>query len=262
MSSPFPGMDPYIEHTEIWSDFHGDLAAEIRASLNSLIQPKYIARMTPRVTYEVVEIAETKNVRPDVGVWQPKAAPQATIATKVVIPPAPVQSLIVVEAPLRLFTVEVRLVETMELVTAIEILSPVNKQRSHAAFRAYQRKRQEILRSSAHLLELDLLRGGERPPLQQAVPNAPYYVVLSRAERRPQVEVWPIRLQDQLPLLPVPLLEMDPDAPLALGEIIAHIYVRGGYAALIDYHRPPPAPKLSETDVIWLDDWLRQQGVR
>lgn len=33
MESPFPGMDPYIEAPRIWSDFHGDLAAEIRAEL-------------------------------------------------------------------------------------------------------------------------------------------------------------------------------------------------------------------------------------
>ena len=30
MPSPFPGMDPYIEAPDIWSDFHGDLAAEMR----------------------------------------------------------------------------------------------------------------------------------------------------------------------------------------------------------------------------------------
>ncbi len=30
MPSPFPGMDPYIEHPTIWSDFHGGLAEAIR----------------------------------------------------------------------------------------------------------------------------------------------------------------------------------------------------------------------------------------
>jgi hypothetical protein len=27
MPSPFPGMDPYIETPELWSDFHNDLAS-------------------------------------------------------------------------------------------------------------------------------------------------------------------------------------------------------------------------------------------
>jgi Protein of unknown function (DUF4058) len=51
MSSPFPGMDPYIEEPEVWSDFHGGLADEMRAQLNSVLQPRYVARLTPRVTY-------------------------------------------------------------------------------------------------------------------------------------------------------------------------------------------------------------------
>ncbi len=47
MPSPFPGMDPYIEAPKVWSDFHGDLAGEIRADLNTRMLPKYVARMEP-----------------------------------------------------------------------------------------------------------------------------------------------------------------------------------------------------------------------
>jgi len=42
MASPFPGMDPYIEAPEIWSDFHGRLAEEISAGLNEVLQPHYV----------------------------------------------------------------------------------------------------------------------------------------------------------------------------------------------------------------------------
>src|SRR5437870_13636944 len=70
-----------------------------------------------------------------------------------------------------------------QLVTVIEVLSPVNKRPSHEAYLAYQRKRRDILRSEVHLLEIDLLRGGERPPLERPVPPAAYYVVLSRAHQ-------------------------------------------------------------------------------
>ena len=58
MPSPLPGMDPYIEAPDIWSDFHGDLAAAMRAQLNRVLEPCYVARLTPHVTYEIVEIAE------------------------------------------------------------------------------------------------------------------------------------------------------------------------------------------------------------
>ena len=72
MSSPFPGMDPYIGDPEVWSDFYGGLADEMRAQLNSVLQPRYVARLTPRVTYDIIEVAERRNVRPDVGMWQPQ----------------------------------------------------------------------------------------------------------------------------------------------------------------------------------------------
>jgi hypothetical protein len=60
-----------LNHAEIWSDFHGDLAAKTRGELNRLLDPRYVAKLTPRVTYEIIEIAERRDIRPDVGVWQP-----------------------------------------------------------------------------------------------------------------------------------------------------------------------------------------------
>lgn len=128
----------------------------------------------------------------------------------------------------------------MRLVTSIEILSPVNKRPSHEAYHEYRRKRRELLRSEMHLIEIALLRGGERPPLEQPVPSAPYYVTLSRVNRRPYVEVWPMQLWERLPALPTPLIEPDPDVPLDLGAVVAAVYERGAYARLIDYHCPPP----------------------
>ena len=181
MPSPFPGMDPYIEAPEVWSDFHGRLAEEISAALNEVLQPQYVARLTPRVSYEIVEIGESRSIRPDVGVWQspsPSSEPQGGVA---LVAAAPVESAVAMELPLRLYTVEVCETDSMRLVTAIEVLSPVNKRRSHEAYHEYLRKRRELLRSDAHLVEIDLLRGGDRPPLERPVPVAPYYVTVSRA---------------------------------------------------------------------------------
>jgi hypothetical protein len=262
MPSPFPGMDPYIEHPEVWSDFHGALAEVIRSDLNQKIRPRYVARMMPRTTYETVEIEDRRSIRPDVGVWQPQPPAGAVAVAEPAISPAPVMSLVREELPLRLYTVEIRQVETMKLVTAIEVLSPVNKKPGHEAYDEYLRKRQEVLRSSAHLIELDLLRGGKRPPLERPVPEAAYYVTLSRANRRPYVEVWPIQLQNRLPILPVPLLEPDPDVPLDLGAAVAACYERGGYDVIIDYRRDAPPPKFAHEDELWLDQLLRQQGIR
>ena len=251
MPSPFPGMDPYIEAPEVWGDFHGGLATEIRSALNHKLRPRYLARLTPYVTYETIEIARTVGIRPDVGIlW--KTLRESVVA----ITPPVAESEVAYEVPVRLYTVEIHATATMELVTAIEILSSVNKKRGHDAYIDYHRKRRDLFRSSVHLVEIDLLRGGERPPLEKPVPPAPYYITLSRANRRPKVEVWAIQLKDPLPCLPVPLREPDPDAALDLQAILRTVYEAGGYDMLIDYSQPPPPPKLSDAESQWLDEIL------
>ena len=256
MPSPFPGMDPYIEHPNVWSDFHSDLAGEIRALLNPIIRPRYVARLVPLVTYDLIEVAQTRGIRPDVAVWLSDSTQSTSGGAAVAIPPAPAESTVVLEMPLRLLSIEIHLVETLELVTAIEILSPVNKRPGHEAHTSYLRKRRELLRSEAHLMEIDLLRGGIRPPLERPVPSAPYYVVLSRVDRRPNVAVWPIQLQDELPILPVPLLEPDPDVPLDLGAAVTSVYERGGYDSIIDYTQSPPPPPLTGNEIEYIKSIL------
>jgi hypothetical protein len=255
-------MDPYIEDPEVWSDFHGDLAAEIRAALNRQIQPRYVARLTPRVVYEEIEVEEVRGARPDVGVWQQQPADAVATQPARVLAPSPVESTIPMEEPLRLYSVHVHETGTLQLVTAIEILSPANKRRGHEAHAGYLRKRRELLRSDVHLLEIDLLRGGERPPLEKPVPPAPYYLTLSRADLRPVVQVWPIQLGDELPEAPVPLRAPDRDAAIRLGEIVRAVYERGAYAAQIDYRRPPPPPELTPAEATWLEGLLRQRNAR
>lgn len=258
MNSPFPGMDPYIEGPTLWSDFHNGLAYETRVQLNQSIQPTYFARLTPYVTYEVVEVGKKKQgIRPDVGIWHLSQS-QEPAATTATITPAPVESRVLLEIPLRLYRVEIYATDSEELVTVIEILSPVNKRSGHPAHRDYLRKRRDLLRSPIHLLEIDLLRQGERPPLEDPVPVTPYYVTLSRENRRPVVSVWPIQLPDRLPTVPVPLLEADPDVPLDLQLMVNNVYDRGAYASQIDYRQPPPPPALTDEESAWLDALLRE----
>lgn len=87
-------MDPYIEDPEVWSDFHADLASQIRTELNRQIQPRYVAKIIPRVTYEILEIEQKRGVEPYIAVWQttrestvayataPATTPPTAIASK------------------------------------------------------------------------------------------------------------------------------------------------------------------------------------
>jgi hypothetical protein len=251
-------MDPYIEIPKLWSDFHHDLAAELRAQLNRTVPSGYVARMDASVTYDIIEIRETRTVRPDVAVYQHPASAESGRGGLATVPTiAPVESTIPLEVPLRLYRVEVRWLDQEQLVTVLEILSPVNKRSGHEAHDEYLRKRRDLFRSGTHLIEIDLLRAGGRPPLETPVPKAPYYVTLSRVERRPKVDVWPIQLWTLLPVLPVPLREPDPDVPLDLGAVVASVYERGNYAAQIDYNQPPPPP-LSAEESAWVAARLRE----
>jgi len=267
MPSPFPGMDPYLETPDRWRNVHNNLATEIQAQLAPLLRPRYYADQEPRFFYDTgLDIAARRPALPDVSVLEtpqpaPSAASTSTSPAEAAIAPAPLELLIASDWPEKLNTVVIRTVEGDELVTAIEILSSVNKRPGHAAYAAYHRKRRAILESPAHLMEIDLLLAGERPPLADPLPAAPYFVILSRAERRPVAEVWPLRLQEPLPVLPIPLLPPDPDIPLDLGQALTAIYDRSGYDLRLDYTQPPPPP-LSTDDAAWLEEHLRAVGLR
>ena len=154
-----------------------------------------------------------------------------------------------------ILTVEIRDVAERRLVTVIEILSPVNK--LGPGFQEYVEKRTALLQTSTHLLEIDLLRIGERIPLIGGeLPAAPYYVFLSRFTRHPRTEVWPIQLNEPLPTVPVPLLPPDPDIPLALQPAIEACFELVGYHRLLDYSQIPPSPALSSEDLAWVESLI------
>jgi hypothetical protein len=260
-------MDPYLETSDRWRNVHNNLATEIQGQLAPLLRPRYYADQEPRFVYDTgLDIVTRHQALPDVSILEsPKSLatpPPSHLSGGVVIAPAPLELLITTDLPEKTNTVVIRTVEGDELVTSIEILSLVNKRPGHAAYLNYHRKRHAILESTVHLLEIDLLRAGERLHLAEPLPDAPYFVILSRAERRPVAEVWPLRLQEAIPILPVPLLPPDADVPLDLGKALAVIYERSGYDLRIDYTQPPPPPPLLTNEAVWLDEHLRMVGIR
>src|SRR5205823_339936 len=137
---------------------------------------------------------------------------------------------------------------------AIEVLSPTNK---HAdGYEEYLAKRDRLLLSAVHLLEIDLLRQGERVPMRQRLREDPYFVLLSRAQDRPMTEVWPVPLVGPLPTVPVPLLPGDSDVPLDLQAAFTAVYDAIGYDLAVDYSRPPQVP-LAPTDAAWAEQYTR-----
>lgn len=261
MELPFPGMDPYLEAPSLWPDVHHRLITVLCDQIQAQLDPRYTAVITPYVAFESLEIAPVRLAAvPDIGVLE-HDAPTASGAT-VAIAPAPLITTAVMEVPTRYARLEVRTVGDETLITAIELLSPANKRPGADGADAYERKRQELFRSEAHLLEIDLLRGGKRPQVAGQLPDYPYFVLLSRAERRPRIEVWPLTLRDPIPGVAVPLRRPDPDVALDLTAALRQIYRNARYERRIDYQAAPPPPAFAPEDAAWLDAHLRERGLR
>jgi hypothetical protein len=139
------------------------------------------------------------------------------------------------------------------LVAVLELLSPANKEQPGRT--EYLAKRRALLVQEVHLVELDLLLGGRRLPMQAPLPEADYYYLLSRAGQRPDCKVYAWRLRQSLPTLPVPLRHPDPDVFIDLGKVFATAYERGKYGRKVDYHAEPPR-QLSVEDRAWVRERL------
>jgi len=159
MSSPFPGMNPYLEHPTLWSGIHHRLITAIANDLAPKIRPNYIAAIEERVDEMDGETSLLVGI-PDASVQSPKKAVPSksnalTSTARTVAQPTEV-TLPIIEALTEGY-LEISSVETGELITAIEVLSPKNKQ-SVVGHLQYEIKRQKILRSNTNLVEIDLLR--------------------------------------------------------------------------------------------------------
>lgn len=281
--SPFPGMDPYLEAPDIWPDFHDRLATTLSAMLNVQLPAPYYARLQKRPELGIVLGAGTlQRIIPDVTIlrhpqpeMQPAAGTTAGVGVAVLDRPR-TEATAGVEVRIHTDPFQHRFVEIRDagrghkLVTRIEIVSPSNKHPGPDR-RAYETKQRDVLNSDANLIELDLLRSGRRllpyPDLVAAVDTlAPdYLVLLNRSALRQgnwmDYTLYPIRLREPLPCIPVPLTGQDPDVLLDLQVAVNRVYREGPYARAVDYSGEPEPP-LSEADVAWADELLRAAGLR
>lgn len=257
MPSPFPGMDPYIEG-QVWEDFHTDFIIGIRASLTPNVIPRYVVRVEERVYLEHLSDERAEHIRPDVTIVEREggAAPlEDGVATATAVAVEPVVIPLSMPERVQEAFLTIRERESMEVITVIEVLSPTNKRLGSNGQREYLEKRDAVLLSAAHLVELDLLRGGERLPMAKPLPPADYYAFVCRRYRRPNAEVYPWSLRHRLPPIPVPLAGRDPDVVLDLQAVLNTVYDRARYDYLLDYKRPVEPP-LNEADAAWAQSLL------
>ncbi len=221
--------------------------------------PKYVALLTKRYALDrslgIIDAPAPQSMYPDVHVAKPPGSISsglaASLTTAITAPAAELPNLEL--APQ--LSVEIRDVANRRLVTLIEILSPANKYGDGSW--DYEDRRLEILRTRTHVLEIDLLRGGKRIQLAGEQPSGDYFIYLSRIQRCPNTQVWAVALRQHLPVVPVPLLEPDPDVAMDLQAAVNACFALVGYERLLDYSGSPPPPRLEESDTRWMDEVLK-----
>jgi len=249
-------MNPYLEQQGVWHDFHQRFAPALSDAIVPHLRGKYIARIDTEVYIHTLSDDGRLAGRPDVYVATQRSSDRrsaplaAATATSQPAPAYATTPTLIDEIALPYIRIED--VNERQVVTIIELLSPTNKLESDDRA-AYIAKRERLFRSRAHFVEIDLLRGGQRMPMN-GLADSDYCVLVSRAEERPRVGAWTFDLSDPLPALRIPLLAGDPDVEVDLRRLLDRIYDAAGYADYIYAARPHPA--LSKRDAAWAREFV------
>ena len=255
MPSPFPGMDPFIE-SQKWEDFHTSLMSAIRDTLVPVVRPKYIVDVERRIYLERIDpTAPVKTLVADAAIYNrfeshsgEKASDAVALLTQPSIKPK-VCTIPYFEEHRETF-ITIRRGSPSEVVTVIELLSPTNKRKGTEGREQYLEKIHALLKTKASLVEIDLLRGGERSSVSNP-PEGDYFALVSKPKPRPLVEVYGWAMLDPLPRILIPLSIEDPDAALDLQFVFTLVYDRAGYDYSLNYKQKIDPPcSVSELAIV------------
>ena len=250
MQKHFPGMNPWLEG-HLWPDVHQSLAYMIKKILSKQVRPKYAVALNVYTVEDTMPSEDVGIVYPDAGIYKVDKVEEPTAIYGQFTPPT-----IVVEnrakVEVKIPTVEIVDTQNNQLITAIEILSYVNKR--NPGLKKYRKKRIKLQESGVHLLEVDLLRRGIRPYDFSSMPKSHYYTTLLRAGTF-KMELWAMSVMDELPIVPVPLKSGDKDAVLDLGKAFKTICADSEYDLLIDYNKIPPPPEFEG----YYESWVKNK---
>jgi hypothetical protein len=245
-------MNPYLEQSADWQDFHQRFITHISEALAAQVRPGFFVKIEQFVFIHEPSAEERHKMlgRPDVSLFErPGGGGVAVAEPRTDSLSAQIAQVPDVEIEKHSY-IEIRDRISRGLVTLIEVLSPSNK-RYGPDREQYTQKRNVLMHSPVSIVEIDLLRGGPRFPLT-GISESDYRVMVSRPSMRPDVLAWAINLRDELPVIPIPLKGDAPDASLDLQKLLHAVYDAAGYE---DYlYSTPPEPPLSAAQ----EEWAKQ----
>lgn len=261
MAGPFPGMDPFLEKPGFWQEFHNSLIYLLKRAINDALPERFVARSEARLIIDREDDRKPSRPVPDVTVFAvSRNVPSSGggVATSLVRPSVPEE--ILLETRREAFIEILDRTNGYQVVMVIEVLSPENKRGQGRE--EYLRKQRAVRESQAHLLELDLLRGGEHTvaaPREGALAlgSFAYLACLAHAQERGSIFVWRIGLADPLPLLELPLTADAPTFMLDLQAVFDRCYDENRYARLLEHaYTQPVEPAVTEEEATWVRECL------
>ena len=248
-------MDPFIEGQD-WQDFHSRFINSLSDVLVMLVRPHYVVRVERRVYVEHDVDQPPRPLRPDLAVLQRQDASfESGTGPETATVIAPVECTLPMPEQVSELFLTIRQRETLRVITVIELLSPSNKRIGSDGRREYLAKREAVLGSPAHLVELDLLRGGHRMPTLEPLPLGEYFAIVSCVGRRPRADAYAWTLHQPLPAIPVPLAGGDSAVRVDLQAAFSSAYDRAGYDYSLRYDQVP-VPPLADADAAWASEKL------
>ena len=265
MVGPFPGMDPYLEAPGLWPGVHNSIVYCLRSALNHKLPPNYVANIEERLYVSETErqiIPDVTIVRTGNGSDLKSSHGQTTLMERTAAPAI----LTVFDEDQKETYLQIQEAGSGNVVTVVELLSYSNKATDGVGRNHYLRKQREVLDSSVHLLEIDLLRTGKHTasapigPMEIKFQSWDYLVCLSRSFDRHKFELWPLSLRKRLPCMMVPLKLENEGVPIDLQAVLNRVYDEGAYDRIIDYERQLYSP-LRRDDALWAERLLRKKGL-
>ena len=259
MKNPFPGMNPYLQQR--WSDFHARFTVAISDALNQSLPEDMEARVEESITVDFA--SERRTIYPNVTVFESDGESSVVSAALSSVAVAEPTVVMLRDDPRTERHIEIIDLSTGgRVITAIELLSPVNK--TIEGRETYRRKQDEFIGARVNLVEIDLVRGGHfaLAIAERKLPRncrTPYLINVRRAIRRAEAELYRLPLSDPLPNIRVPLRPTDSDVVLQLQPLLDECYERGRYR--MNYQQPPDPPLTPDEDA-WADQLLRERGLR
>ena len=244
---PFPGMNPWMQ--AVWSGAHSSLAVDARTRLNEVL---------PADLRAVVE--ETVVIRSDAAALREQA--DADLPAEAALKSA-YQEIDLRDDPEVQRSLRIEEAQGGRVVTAIEWVSPTNKNDGRAA-EQYRRKRRDWWRVGASTIDIDLTRGDPvarwellRPIVLNGPPVPDFFVGVADAADLEKARGYKVMLRDRLPVIGVPLRAGEDWVELDLQALIEQVWRTGRYWQQ-DRHEPLDPP-LAPVDAAWAAE--RLQGV-